>query len=340
VLQWEIMGSDVPFPINILATAATDGNLAGERLWSNCRRRADLEQGTAMSKLTPILEKFYGRWLTKIPSTCRPHFYNLSHRHKTVFLMETPLSFANYYWLKTPPPRTEIPPYIAACRETLICWFKGDKRKRDVWTRIAGALPKTVVRAKLATVDQLIDEVYFTDCAKCESDKNDSVMKHWIEKEKSKNGRSKAPTGAMYHCDHNPTLCDELKLLERPILFIAVGDKAWKEAQKLQNNFFKGKLSPVCWPYRDLRGNPLQNTDALEEWFRTHKGVTDVHGVLFKDEDNKFVIPFTFTRSGELRDSGIKYLEEGLTALDRCLRSSARTQAGQGPTEGEEGAAG
>jgi len=46
-----------------------------------------------------------------------------------------------------------------------------------------------------------------------------------------------------------------------------------------------------------------------------------VHGVLFRDKGDKFVIPLSFSRSGGLRDSRFKYLEEGLTALDGCLHA-------------------
>jgi hypothetical protein len=124
-----------------------------------------------MSKLTPELERFYRRWLEgpkAIPSTCRPHFYNLNHKHQTVFIMETPLPLDKYCPTKPIPPRSCVLPYVEACREALVCWFKS---RKEIWERIARVLPQSVVGITLEKVDQLIDHVYFTDCMKCESNK-------------------------------------------------------------------------------------------------------------------------------------------------------------------------
>ncbi len=145
---------------------------------------------------------------------------------------------------------------------------------------------------KLATIDELMKNVYFTDCVKCESTESDF----------------------RYHQVHTADLNDEFKILERPVLLITIGSTAWDQAREL-DKFFVGKLSPVYGPYRDLRDDPPQDTEGLETWFGTHQGVADVHGMLFRDKGDKFVIPFTFVRGGALRDSRLKYLEEGLTAL-------------------------
>jgi hypothetical protein len=90
--------------------------------------------------------------------------------------------------------------------------------------------------------------------------------------------------------------------LSGPLLFITVGAEAWVKARDLQGKFFRGSLTIVDGPYRDQRKNVSETK------------VTDVHGMLFRDKADKFVIPLAFPRGGALRDSYLKYLEEGLAA--------------------------
>lgn len=173
-----------------------------------------------MSQLTPKIESFYQSWLGKIdPCTCRPHFYNLSHQHKTVFVMKTPLK---KWWLTQPPARSPVQPYVDACREALIRWLKKDG---EAWTQMACALPDTVVGAKLTTINELIENVYFTDCVKCESEPDD---------QKSKSDDKDDKKYFKYHIEHTATcLCDEFALLKGAVLFITLGDYAWNRVWEL-----------------------------------------------------------------------------------------------------------
>jgi hypothetical protein len=169
--------------------------------------------------MTHELEAFYRRWLDRTPSTCRPHFYNLSHQHKTVFLMHTPLEGR-----LSPPPRSDAVRYAEACRGVLLGWFK---ETEDLWSSLARALPQNAVGAKLADVRDLVEHVYFTDSIKCETKKEDSKQ----------------------HKDHaSPCICDELNLLENSTLFIAVGRQAWKTIRDLA-----GPFSAVPGDYQHLK---------------------------------------------------------------------------------------
>ena len=81
-----------------------------------------------------------------------------------------------------------------------------------------------------------------------------------------------------------------------------MGAEAWVKARDLQDKFFLGSLTVVNGFYRDQRKNVSETN------------VTDVHGMLFRDKADEFVIPLAFPRGGALRDSYQKYLEEGLAA--------------------------
>lgn len=229
-----------------------------------------------VSQLTPELETFYRRWLAETPPTCLPHFYNLTHQHQIVFLMKTPLER-----LIQPPGRSPVLPYVDACRKILIGWLT---RTGDVWTQMARVLSQAVGGAKLTNIEELVENVYFTDCVKCES--NDKDFK--------------------YHRDHAATaayLREELALLKNAVLIISSGGPAWDKVRELMNG-----LSPIDWRYRHLRANEP----------RTGSNLMDVHGVLFEDRTRgRFVIPLTFPggRPNALRNSYIEYLEEGLAAF-------------------------
>lgn len=82
-----------------------------------------------------------------------------------------------------------------------------------------------------------------------------------------------------------------------------MGAEAWVKARDLQDKFFRGRLTIVDRPYRDQRKNVSETN------------VTDVHGMLFKDKADRFVIPLAFPRGGALRDSYLMYLKEGLAAI-------------------------
>lgn len=235
-------------------------------------------------ELEEQLEELYTRWLnTTIPHECRPHFYNLSHRHQIVVLMEKPLK------LDQPPVRSPVLPYIQACRSRLLDWLK---ETEDVWTQIAFALPPSLAEAKLTNVDELIGNVYFTDCVKCETKDNDDVK---------------------YHEPHTALcLSEEFALLKHAALFITLGNEPWKTIRGLVP-----RLSPVSWDYQHLRRSP-----------RTNSGIMDVHGVLFERPASTalgrgtFVIPLTFPGSRPtLRNSFLEYAKDGLAALRAKLPS-------------------
>jgi hypothetical protein len=147
---------------------------------------------------------------------------------------------------------------------------------------MARALPPSVVGAKLTSLADLIQNVYFTDCVKCESQEKD--IKH--------------------HRDHTARcLRDEFALLKRSVLIITVGGEAWDTIRGLA-----GPLSPVPWNYQHLKSTAPRADSSL----------MDVHGVLFENPaTSRFVIPLTFPggRINALRNSYIEYLEEGLAAL-------------------------
>lgn len=144
--------------------------------------------------------------------------------------------------------------------------------------------------AKLTNLEDLIGNVYFTDCVKCES--KDEDFRH--------------------HRDHtNRCVRDEFALLKRAILFITVGGEAWDTIRDLV-----GPLSPVTWTYQHLRSKEP----------RAESNLVDVHGVLFESSAarGKFVIPLTFPggRTNALRNSYVEYLGEGLAALEGKTRAS------------------
>lgn len=235
-----------------------------------------------MNQLTTELESLYRSWLTEIPSACRPHFYNLSHQHQIVFLMKTPLERLGQPLLA----RSPVLPYIQACRSHLLEWLK---KTGDVWTQIACALPPSLAEARLTSVDDLIGNVYFTDCVKCET-KDEKEFK--------------------YHRKHAARcICDEFALLKRAVLFITLGGPAWDTIRGLL-----GPLSPVAWDYQHLRSKEP----------KAESNLMDVHGVLFESRAHaatgrgRFVIPLTFPggRTNALRNSYLEYLKEGLAALN------------------------
>ncbi|HTW66213.1 MAG TPA: hypothetical protein VME17_16430 [Bryobacteraceae bacterium] len=240
-----------------------------------------------MNQLTTQLERLYQSWLaTRIPRECRPHLYNLSHQHQIVFLMEIPLERLE----EQPPERSQVGPYVEACRSHLLGWLQ---REGDVWTQIASALPPALAGTTLTNVGDLIANVYFTDCVKCEPKKKPNGRP---DSKDIKNHRDN-------HCAH--CLREEFDLLRNAVLFITLGSLAWKT---LRNRPDGGCLSPVPWPYQHLRdGEPRAKSD-----------VTDVHGCLFECK-GQFVIPLMFPggHTNALRNSYLEYLKEGLAALIR-----------------------
>lgn len=244
-------------------------------------REAEIEVG-----LTPELEDLYTRWLETVPSACRPHFYNLSHQHQIVVLMEKPLT------LEQPPARSPVLPYIQACRTRLRKWLKDTE---DVWAQIACTLPPSLAEVKLTNADDLIGNVYFTDCVKCETKANDPR------------------DDVRYHEPHAARcLSDEFALMTNAALFITLGDRAWKRIHGLVP-----PLSPVGRDYQHLRKPPQADS-----------GIMDVHGVLFEHPASTasgrgmFVIPLTFPGGRPtLRDSYLEYAKEGLAALRAKLHS-------------------
>jgi hypothetical protein len=141
-------------------------------------------------------------------------------------------------------------------------------------------------------VDDLIGNVYFTDCVTCETKDNDDVKHH-------------EPHTAQ-------CLPEELALLKQAALFITLGTKSWKTIRGLVP-----RLSPVPWDYQHLRKPP-----------RANSGIMDVHGVLFEYPASAglgrgpFVIPLTFPGSRPpLRNSFLEYAKDGLAALRAKLRS-------------------
>lgn len=179
--------------------------------------------------MTPETANFCATWLGQIPTTCRPHFYNLSHKHRVVFLMRTPL-------VRALPDREPLLPYVEACRRILLDWFL---RTRDVWDEIARSLPPNIVGATLTKCEDLMQHVHFTDCIKCESTEKD-IRQH------------------RGHCAS--CLQSEFALLKSSKLFISVGGEAWGTARNLV-----GPLSPVLWQYQHLkRGLPTADSDVME----------------------------------------------------------------------------
>ena len=183
--------------------------------------------------------------------------------------MEKPLK------LNQPPARSPVLPYIQACRSRLLDWLK---ETEDVWTPIACALPLSLAEAKLTSADELVGNVYFTDCVKCETKDNNDVKHH-------------EPHAALY-------LPDEFALLKRAALFITLGNQSWKTIRCLVPT-----LSPVAWDYQHMRKPPQANS-----------GIMDVHGVLFEDPASAasgrgtFAIPLTFPGSRPtLRNSFLEY---------------------------------
>jgi hypothetical protein len=237
-------------------------------------------------RLAPELEELYTRWLRTIPRGCSPHFYNLSHQHQIVVLMEKPLK------LEQPPERSPVLPYIQACRGRLLDWLT---RRRKIWTQIACALPPSLAEAKLTDVDDLIGNVYFTDCVKCQTKDNDPK------------------DDVRYHEPHTARcLPEEFALLRNAALFITLSARAWETVRGLLP-----PLSPVDWDYQHLVEPPRADSDLMP-----------VHGVLFEDEASAapgrgtFVIPLTFPGGRPaLRDSYLVYAKEGLAALTAKLHS-------------------
>jgi len=235
-------------------------------------------------KLTSELESLYQAWLDEktIPLKCRPHLYNLSHHHQIVFLMHVPLERLG----PQPPERRPVLPYIYACRDHLRTWLTNNG---DIWGQIACALPPSLAGAKLANVQDLIDNVYFTDCVKCEPDKK-------------ANGQIDGKNLADHKTHTAGCLRDEFALLQRAVLFITIGREAWDTIPHLV-----GQLSPVdSRHYQHLRAGEPRATSK----------VTDVHGVLFKRK-GKLVIPLSFPRgqTNALRNSYLEYFKDGLAAL-------------------------
>lgn len=172
------------------------------------------------SQLSPELGRLYEHWLAELPANCRPHFYNLSHRHRVVFVLQTPLK-------RQLPERNPVAHYIHACRKILLEWMSG---KGDVWSQIASSLPASIAGTTVRSLEDLLAITYFTDCIKCESTDKD-IQEH--RKHTSQ------------------CLRDELSLLEEAVLFITVGGEAWDTIRDLV-----GPLSPVQYSYQHLR-HPL-----------------------------------------------------------------------------------
>jgi hypothetical protein len=235
-------------------------------------------------KLTSELESLYETWLdeTKIPLRCHPHLYNLSHHHQIVFLMHVPLERLG----PQPPERRPVLPYIDACRDHLRTWLM---ENGDIWGQIARALPPSLAGATLANVQDLIENVYFTDCVKCEPKKTASGQ---IDQKDLKD-----------HETHTAgCIRDEFALLQRAVLFITIGREAW--------HAIRDDLMPDLEPLPRVEWQHMRAEEP-----RTKSNVTDVHGVLFKSKNsNKFVIPLCFSR-GQLRNSYLEYFREGLAAL-------------------------
>jgi hypothetical protein len=237
--------------------------------------------------MTSELENFQRRWLGEgggIPTACRPHFYNLSHRHQTVFVMHTPLENR-----LIPPERSDVSAYVEACRKVLLGWFG---EEADLWNRVAQALPQHAVGTRLTGFCDLIEHAYFTDVIKCESTRKDRTA----------------------HVKHTePCVCDEFKqLLSRATLFIAVGSEAWAAVRDRHLR----PLSFVPWPgYQHLSLKLAQSPKP---------NLTDVHGVLFRNHSTgQFVIPVAFPggQSSSLRNSYIEYLKDGLAAFSEVKTS-------------------
>ena len=237
--------------------------------------------------MTPELLNFHRRWLKDgggIPAACRPHFYNLGHRHQTVFVMHTPLENR-----LIPPERSNVSAYVEACRKVLLGWFG---EEADLWNRVAQALPENAVGTRLTGFCDLIEHAYFTDVVKCESTKKDRKA----------------------HVNHTePCVCDEFKqLLNRATLFIAVGSEAWAAVRDKHVR----PLSLVPWPgYQHLN---------LELAKSPRPNLTDVHGVLFRNAaTGQFVIPVAYPggQSSPLRNSYIEYLKDGLAAFSEVKTS-------------------
>jgi hypothetical protein len=231
--------------------------------------------------MTPELERFYQHWLNGgIPSACRPHFYNLSHLHQTVFLMHTPLKER-----LIPPPRSDVSQYVEACRNVLLGWFE---ETEGLWNMVARALPQNAVGTKLTHFRDLIEHAYFTDAMKCESTKED--RKH-----------HKAHTDRCVYDEFE-------RLLSHSTLFVAVGGEAWDTIRKLV-----GPLSFVPWNnYQHL------STELATSHRPNLTDVHGV--LFKNASTGKFVIPVAFPggQTNPLRNSYVEYLKDGLAAFSHA----------------------
>jgi hypothetical protein len=163
-------------------------------------------------------------------------------------------------WGQQPPERRPVVQYIQACQRHLLKWLT---EGGDIWGQIACALPPSLAGTTLASVQDLIENVYFTDCVKCEP-------------KKTANGRIDQKD-LKYHKTHTAgCLRDEFALLQTAVLFIAIGGEAWDTIRDLVPDLLP--LSRLEWQHMRA-GEPRANSNF-----------TDVHGVLFKGS-NKFVIP-------------------------------------------------
>jgi len=231
--------------------------------------------------LTPKLEEFYTRWLNAIPPECSPHFYNLSHQHKTVFLMQRPLE------RDIPKSRTDVLAYVQGCRKALAKWLAGNEYYSEIATLLSPAIGR-----ELNHSNDLIENIYFTDALKCHGD---------------------AGT-AHSHSGHNDSfLREEFDLvLKEATLFISIGAPAWEKISRLMGPSFKAV--PVDWSYQHLTGRP----DASMSLSAMH-GVLFEHSATGQFVIPLTFPPGGNSRP--LRNSYLEYLKDGLAALAAIKQS-------------------
>jgi hypothetical protein len=178
-------------------------------------------EGQKSMELTPELEDLYTRWLKTIPPACSPHFYNLSHQHKTVFLMQRPLE------RDIPKSRTDVLAYVQGCRKEFAKWLAGNEYYSEMATVLSPAIGR-----ELKHSEDLIENIYFTDALKC-------------------HGNAGTPHS---HAGHNDSfLREEFDfVLKEATLFISIGAPAWEKISRLMGPSFK----PVNWRYQHLAGRP------------------------------------------------------------------------------------